>query len=100
MGGQIRAPAQLAKQLTQAFFEAYGDTRQMQAASSKITDRLSTPVVQELEQHAGVRYDELVGALPEEGLFSAEALKEAILENAGRGTPLSPCDAEVDNEEG
>lgn len=92
-------PAELVKRLLRGFFRSYGDPQRMVSSIAQINAKLTTPVVREVEIHAGVRFEELVAVLPDEGCFDAQALTAAILEGGGRGTPLSSTEAADDRDE-
>jgi len=89
----------LAQRLVPLFFESYGDAQRMVASVSSINAKLSSPVVAEVEQHAGVHYDELLAGFPEDSTFNAEVLMATVLENMGRGTPLAPADPDDELED-
>lgn len=89
--GPFRAP-DLAPRMLKRFFEAFGDRQngapQASVSAANIRAKLRTATAKDIEQHANVRYDELVSCLPEDRSIDGQLLTSQLSANAGRGTPL------------
>lgn len=87
----------LAKRMLDRFFQAFGDRRQPSVTVQAIRQRLRTPTATDVELHAGVRYADLLEALPEDRAIDSAVLSQQLSANAGRGTPLG-MDDQVDGD--
>jgi|Transcript_74669 hypothetical protein len=87
-------PAELTQRMIRRFFEVYGDSQRRGAEASSLTSRMSTATMRDMEQHAGVHYEEVLGCLPDSGMITADLLRSGLLESGARGTPLAPQEAE------
>jgi len=84
----------LAPRMLRRFFEVFGDRGQPAVTAAGVRSRVRTATARDIEVHAGVRYDEIIGSLPEDRLVDGQALTAEIGAAAGRGTPLgAQCDA-------
>jgi hypothetical protein len=76
----------LAPRMLKKFFEVFGG-RQQSITLTGLKARLRTATKAEVENHAGVDYEELMSEFPD-GAIDAQCLTSLISANACRGTPL------------
>jgi len=82
-------PTDLATRLLKRFFEVYGDRRSPAVSAANVRARLRTATARDIEVHAGVRYDEILGDFPENASIDSQALTSQLSAARGRGTPLA-----------
>lgn len=87
--GQPMSPADILPQLLTRFFTSYGDPQQKTTSLAGINASLCTAVMRDFESQAGVRYDEVLACLPEEGNIDSQSLVAGFTRCGGRGTPLA-----------
>jgi len=93
LAGPLRA-TDLAPRMLRRFFEVFGDRRQAAVQCHSIRTKLRTATARDFESFAGVRYDEILGSLPEEKNIDSQELASQLSVNAGRGTPLAGMELE------
>merc|ERR1711908_180892 len=83
------------------FFQVYGDQMQSSRVTTvdKLRQAIRTRTAREVEQHAGVNYEELVSSLPP-GNIDGQLLMSSLSANAGRGTPLAVRQPDLLEDEG
>jgi serine/threonine protein kinase len=85
----------LAPRMLKRFFEVFGG-RQPSVTLSSIRSKLRTATALEVEQVAGVQYEEVLAGFPDQGPIDSQMLSSLLIANGGRGTPLcgeyvQPC---------
>jgi hypothetical protein len=77
----------LAPRMLKKFFEVFGG-RQQAISLTGLKARLRTATMREVENHAGVDYEDILADFPD-GNIDAQMLTSLLSANAGRGTPLA-----------
>ena len=85
----------LAPRMIKRFFEVFGG-RQPTVTLSALRARLKTATAIEVENHAGVRYEDVLSGFPANGNIDAQMLTSLLVSNAGKGTPLTGEDRDND----
>jgi hypothetical protein len=80
--------ADLSPRMLKRFFEIFGG-RQPFVTLSSLRSRLKTATATEIENHAGVKYDEILADFPRGQNIDAQMLTSLISANDGRGTPFA-----------
>jgi len=80
--------ADLAPRMVKKFFEVFGG-RQPTVTLAALRSRLKTATALEVENHAGVKYEEVLFGFPNNGNIDPQLLMSLLTANAGRGTPLA-----------
>merc|ERR1719359_2283838 len=83
----------LAPRMLKRFFEVFGG-RQPTVTLSTLRSRLRTATALEVEQVAGVQYEEVLAGFPDQGPIDSQMLSSLLIANGGRGTPLSGEDVQ------
>lgn len=78
----------LAPRLLKRFFDTFGDRGQNLAMKASIRSKIRTATARDVEQNAGVRYDDILEDLPEDDLIDSRQLAGHLCASGGRGTPL------------
>mmetsp|Transcript_50527 Transcript_50527/g.97656 ORF Transcript_50527/g.97656 Transcript_50527/m.97656 type:complete len:562 (+) Transcript_50527:52-1737(+) len=95
-GRRRRCPgaAELSELLLTRFFAVYGCLPGPAVHVLDLTERLCTATGYEMQAHAGVNYEEVIGSLSQDVDLDRETLASELLSSTGRGTPLSwGCDS-------
>lgn len=89
--GPFRA-TDLAPRMLKRFFEVFGDRHngvpQASVSVSNLKSKLRTATARDVEMHANVRFEDLLGCLPDDRSIDSQLLTTQLSANAGRGTPL------------
>lgn len=96
-GGRRRrwlGPTELSDVLLTRLLSVYGCLPGPAVHVLDLAERLCTPTGHEMQAHAGVNYEEVIGSLSQDVDLDRETLVSELLSSTGRGTPLSwGCDS-------
>eukprot|EP00747_Dinoflagellata_sp_TGD_P167917 gnl/TRDRNA2_/TRDRNA2_193238_c0_seq1.p1 gnl/TRDRNA2_/TRDRNA2_193238_c0~~gnl/TRDRNA2_/TRDRNA2_193238_c0_seq1.p1 ORF type:complete len:526 (-),score=106.67 gnl/TRDRNA2_/TRDRNA2_193238_c0_seq1:100-1677(-) len=87
LSGPTTAP-ELVPHMLSRCIESCGDRQAQTLTSIGCRNRLRTATARDLESYCGVRYTELLAALPENRPVDSSTLAAALLAAGGRGTPV------------
>mmetsp|Transcript_73056 Transcript_73056/g.136486 ORF Transcript_73056/g.136486 Transcript_73056/m.136486 type:complete len:531 (+) Transcript_73056:90-1682(+) len=88
LAGPFRA-TDLAPRMIKRLIEVYAGRGQTTVTAAAIRARLRTSTSRDLEQFAGVRYEEILSSLPENVSMNSQTLSQNLQTNGGQGTPLA-----------
>jgi len=91
LAGPFRAN-DLAPRMLKRFFEVYGDRRQPMVTTAAVRAKLRTATANNMESHAGVVYEDILSAFPEDRVIDSQLLSQQLSSQGGHGTPLGGSD--------